>query len=74
MRRTEREIDTAMRATELQRTPYRGSSTSENPIKANFAERPFQKLSEKGSSDAPKADWAGIRRPNWAEKYRFGDS
>src|SRR5215203_1221077 len=30
------------------------------------------KLSEKGTSNAPSVDLAGIRRPNGAEKQRFG--
>ena len=38
------------------------------PISKQFLE----KLSEKGTSNAPSVDLAGIRRPNWAEKHRFG--
>src|SRR5215208_6318234 len=32
----------------------------------------FLRLSEKGASDALSVDLAGIRRPKWAEKHRFG--
>ena len=33
---------------------------------------PVPRLSEKGASDALSVDLAGIRRPKWAEKHRFG--
>jgi hypothetical protein len=51
----------------LQSLIAHSASRPERPVKL------AEKLSEKGWSDAPSVDSAGIRRSKWAERYRFGD-